>query len=220
MCKSTKKSDLLTKHSICPGAPGRLIEALTFTLRLIKAYLLRACYHHVLCTQHTAEYMYCNCRLHRADQKLLLYMGIIQALLAGWALLLSVTAGTQPVIACEYMFSACNLLHVAAWHGANAVAYPAADHGAQHYSQAHPYQNCCVVICRSTSVIWCTAAAVSGGVANVWKLNQIFPAPTSSTASRDDKKQGTSMPYIYVELTQLSFSAHSSQLTSCRAATQ
>ena len=34
------------------------------------------------------------------------------------------------------------------------------------------------------------AAAVAGGVANVWKLNQIFPAPTSSTASEDEKKRG------------------------------
>lgn len=43
------------------------------------------------------------CRVHRADQKLFLYHGIVQALLAGWALLLSVTAGTQPVIACKYI---------------------------------------------------------------------------------------------------------------------
>ena len=44
---------------------------------------------------------FAECRLHRADQKLLLYHGIAQALLAGWALLLSVTAGTQPVVACK-----------------------------------------------------------------------------------------------------------------------
>ena len=41
------------------------------------------------------------CRLYRADNKVLLYSGIAQALLTAWALLLSVTAGTQPVIACK-----------------------------------------------------------------------------------------------------------------------
>lgn len=40
-------------------------------------------------------------RAYRADNKLLLYSGIVQALLAAWALLLSVTAGTQPVVACK-----------------------------------------------------------------------------------------------------------------------
>lgn len=43
----------------------------------------------------------CCCRLYRADNKVLLYSGIAQALLTAWALLLSVTAGTQPVVACE-----------------------------------------------------------------------------------------------------------------------
>jgi len=41
------------------------------------------------------------CRAYRADNKVLLYTGIIQALLAAWAILLSVTANTQPVVACK-----------------------------------------------------------------------------------------------------------------------
>ena len=43
----------------------------------------------------------CLYRFYRADNKVLLYTGILQALLAAWALLLSVTAGTQPVVACR-----------------------------------------------------------------------------------------------------------------------
>jgi len=38
-------------------------------------------------------------RLHKASKNIILYSGILQALLASWALLLTVTAGTQPVIA-------------------------------------------------------------------------------------------------------------------------
>ncbi|KAL0036256.1 hypothetical protein WJX79_010396 [Trebouxia sp. C0005] len=34
------------------------------------------------------------------------------------------------------------------------------------------------------------ASAVVGGVGNVWKLNQVFPTSTSSTASEDEKKKG------------------------------
>lgn len=106
------------------------------------------------------------CRVHRADQKLLLYHGIVQALLAGWALLLSVTAGTQPVVACKCNTtcgaSCCNML----------PGYYA------------------VTVLRTSHDLSCTAAAVAGGVANVWKLNQIFPAPTSSTASEEEKKRG------------------------------
>ncbi|KAL0018780.1 hypothetical protein WJX77_009784 [Trebouxia sp. C0004] len=79
-----------------------------------------------------AQYLPWRPRAYRADNKLLLYSGIVQALLAAWALLLSVTAGTQPVI----------------------------------------------------------ASAVVGGVGNVWKLNQVFPTSTSSTASEDEKKKG------------------------------
>ncbi|KAK9810151.1 hypothetical protein WJX72_005684 [[Myrmecia] bisecta] len=37
-------------------------------------------------------------RLHKASKNIILYSGILQALLAAWALLLTVTAGTQPVI--------------------------------------------------------------------------------------------------------------------------
>ncbi|DBA99510.1 hypothetical protein WJX82_000233 [Trebouxia sp. C0006] len=79
-----------------------------------------------------AQYLPWRPRAYRADNKLLLYSGIVQALLAAWALLLSVTAGTQPVV----------------------------------------------------------ASAVVGGVGNVWKLNQVFPTSTSSTASEDEKKKG------------------------------
>ena len=39
-------------------------------------------------------------------------------------------------------------------------------------------------------VIGMHAAAVVGGVGNVWKLNQVFPTSTSSTASEDEKKKG------------------------------
>lgn len=38
--------------------------------------------------------------------------------------------------------------------------------------------------------VFLAAAAVAGGVANVWKLNQIFPAPTSNSASDEEKKRG------------------------------
>ncbi|KAA6422221.1 MAG: molecular chaperone [Trebouxia sp. A1-2] len=34
------------------------------------------------------------------------------------------------------------------------------------------------------------STAVVGGVGNVWKLNQVFPTSTSSTASEDEKKKG------------------------------
>ena len=39
------------------------------------------------------------CRLQRADRDIILYTGIAQAVLAAWAVLLSVTAGSQPIIA-------------------------------------------------------------------------------------------------------------------------
>ena len=55
----------------------------------------------VCCTHSHDRNNFAQCRVYRADKKLLLYAGIVQALLAAWALLLSVTAGTQPVIACK-----------------------------------------------------------------------------------------------------------------------
>ncbi|KAL3140129.1 hypothetical protein ABBQ38_004406 [Trebouxia sp. C0009 RCD-2024] len=79
-----------------------------------------------------AQYLPWRPRLYRADNKVLLYSGIAQALLTAWALLLSVTAGTQPVI----------------------------------------------------------ASAVVGGVGNVYKINQIFPPSSSSTASEEEKRKG------------------------------
>lgn len=60
----------------------------------------------ILSLQWPADIALCCCRLYRADNKVLLYSGIAQALLTAWALLLSVTAGTQPVVACE-----CNTLY-------------------------------------------------------------------------------------------------------------
>ena len=35
-----------------------------------------------------------------------------------------------------------------------------------------------------------SAAAVVGGVGNVYKLNQIFPTSSSSTASEQEKQKG------------------------------
>ena len=90
-----------TKLSISLGAPGsqrRTDDANTELLPNLANNWLSYRYRALTVF---ADVVLCCCRLYRADNKVLLYSGIAQALLTAWALLLSVTAGTQPVIACE-----------------------------------------------------------------------------------------------------------------------
>ena len=51
-----------------------------------------------------------TCRLQRADRDIIMYTGIAQALLAAWAVLLSVTAGTQPIIAAACVGAGGNIM--------------------------------------------------------------------------------------------------------------
>ncbi len=54
---------------------------------------------------------------------------------------------------------------------------------------------CCFAssLASSQLTVQYAAAAVVGGVGNVWKLNQVFPISTSSTASEDEKKRGVAL---------------------------
>ena len=49
------------------------------------------------------------CRRYNADKQLTLYVGIGQALLLAWAVLTPMSAGNQPTVACESVFSALQL---------------------------------------------------------------------------------------------------------------
>lgn len=49
----------------------------------------------------------------------------------------------------------------------------------------------CSVTCQNAHQGWFVyAAAVVGGVGNVYKVSQIFPAGSSSTASEEEKRKG------------------------------
>lgn len=45
------------------------------------------------------------CRRYNADKQLTLYVGIGQALLLAWAVLTPMSAGNQPTVACESVFT-------------------------------------------------------------------------------------------------------------------
>ena len=49
-------------------------------------------------------------RLYKADRDIILYTGIAQVLLSAWAVLLSVTAGSQPIISAACVGAGGNIM--------------------------------------------------------------------------------------------------------------
>ena len=77
------------KPCTCPGDPGECLRR-CHACCTVFPMVNQACYRSWPCAA---------CRVYVANRKYILIAAALQALLAGWALLLTVTAGTQPLVA-------------------------------------------------------------------------------------------------------------------------
>jgi hypothetical protein len=78
-------------------------------------------------------------RYFLAEKNFIMIIGAVQALLAAWALLLSVTAETQPLIACELRRVGCTFFSAPTWSSAKSSS------GSNLPARLSTFCFCCVV---------------------------------------------------------------------------